>query len=257
MRYLKNFNEMITNPSRLIKADMNQFLKNIELYHIGDKIWAIKVDDSYTRAMLFLRSQEYYESAFDEIIGKQFKFSRYIDIYKAHYGKQEFTYGDDWSGFNIPSTILKDCMNNIEEGEINTYDRILLSIMNIIDKKGDDKYYLLGVDTIDGDVLEHEIAHAMWFNLPDYKKEMMKLNSELDEDFKSKMIKCIADYGYADHVYDDELQAYMSTGFASEMKKIKLNNIKQNTSKYRVVFDKYYKNHIYTSPELVKIDINV
>jgi hypothetical protein len=62
---------------------------------------AIKAPDSHTRALMFMRPQEFYESSFEEIIGKQFKVSNFVNIYKQHYGKQQFTYGSDWSGFPL------------------------------------------------------------------------------------------------------------------------------------------------------------
>ena len=105
MKHLRTFENY---TQKLLQNNIDQYLKSIELYHCGEHIWGVKIKDSHSRAMLFLRPQEFYESAFEEIINSQFKFSKYMDIYKQHYGKQEFTYGEDWSGFNIPSTILEE-----------------------------------------------------------------------------------------------------------------------------------------------------
>jgi hypothetical protein len=238
----------------MLSNKIDEYLKNIELYHCGEHIWAIKSESSHTRAMIFLRSQEYYESAFDEIIGKQFKFSRYMDIYKQHYGKQEFTYGSDWSGFNIPSTVLEECMFNVPEDEINTYDKIMLSIISTIkETEGDHNYYLLGVDELANHLLEHEFAHAMWFTLPEYKEAMTKMNNECDKFVKDSMFKCITEYGYADHVLPDELQAYMSTGLGSKMEEMNIPNIDEWMEKYREVFEEYYSKSLYTQPKMINI----
>lgn len=246
--------ELITDPSRLIEPKMDQYLKTIELYHVGEHIWAVKVEDSHSRAMLFLRPQEFYESAFEEIIKKQFKFSRFMDVYKQAYGKQEFTYGSDWSGFNIPSTVLEECMFTIPEDEINTYDKIMLAIIKAIKEvEGDSKYYLLGVDELANDLLEHEFAHAMWFTLPEYKAAMSKLNDECEQAVKDMMFKCITEYGYADHVLPDELQAYMSTGLAQKMEEMNIPNIEQWMEKYREVFDAYYNANLYLVPRKNRI----
>jgi len=102
-----------------MRPEIDLFSAQIELYHCGDHIWAIKAPDSHTRALMFMRPQEFYESSFEEIIGKQFKVADFVNIYKQHYGKQQFTYGSDWAGFNIPSNILEECMFNIPEDEIN------------------------------------------------------------------------------------------------------------------------------------------
>lgn len=202
-----------------------------------------------------MRPQEFYESSFEEIISKQFKVSNFVDIYKQHYGKKEFTYGSDWSGFNIPSSILEDCMFNIPEDEINNWDKLMLSIINIIkEKEGDHNYYLLGVDELSNRLLEHEFAHAMYFTLPEYKDEMSKMNDECDPNVKDMMYKCITEYGYADHVLPDELQAYMSTGLGSKMEEMNIPDIEIWQQRYRNIFDNYYSQSLYTNPEMVDIN---
>jgi hypothetical protein len=262
MRIIKSYKifleDLITDPSHLLSYKKDDYLKTIELYHCGDHIWSVKIEDSHSRAMLFLRPQEFYESAFEEIISKQFKFSRFQDIYKQHYGKQEFTYGSDWSGFNIPSTILEECMFNIDESDINTYDKIMLSIISTIkESEGGNNYYLLGVDELANHLLEHEFAHAMWFTLPEYKLEMTQLNNECDKVVKDSMSKCITDYGYADHVLPDELQAYMSTGLASKMKEMNIPNINEWVEKYKGVFDVFYSESLYSEPKLTNVNWNL
>ena len=238
-----------------MKPEIDLFSSQIELYHCGEHIWTIKSPDPHTRALMFMRSQEFYESSFEEIISKQFKVSNFVDIYKQHYGKKEFTYGSDWSGFNIPSTILEDCMFNIPEDEINNWDKLMLSIINIIkEKEGGHNYYLLGVDELSNRLLEHEFAHAMYFTLPEYKDEMSKMNDECDPNVRDMMYKCITEYGYADHVLPDELQAYMSTGLGSKMEEMNIPDIEIWQQKYRNIFDEYYSKSLYTNPEMVDIN---
>jgi len=262
MKLIKSYKlfveKLITDTKHLLAPKTDEYLKTIELYHCGEHIWAVKSESSHTRAMVFLRSQEYYESAFDEIIGKQFKFSRYMDIYKQHYGKQEFTYGSDWSGFNIPSTVLEECMFNIPEDEINTYDKIMLSIISTIKKnEAGHNYYLLGVDELENSLLEHEFAHAMWFTLPEYKSEMSRMNDECDSTVKDMMYKCITEYGYADHVLPDEMQAYMSTGLGSKMEEMNIPDVEVWQQKYRNIFDKYYSEALYNEPKLTNVSWNL
>ena len=253
MKLIKSYKLFLEEVN--LKPEIDLFSSQVELYHCGDHIWAIKSPDDHTRALMFMRPQEFYESSFEEIISKQFKVSNFVDIYKQHYGKKEFTYGSDWSGFNIPSTILEDCMFNIPEDEINNWDKLMLSIINIIkEKEGDHNYYLLGVDELSNRLLEHEFAHAMYFTLPEYKDEMSKMNDECDSNVKDMMYKCITEYGYADHVLPDELQAYMSTGLGSKMEEMNIPNIGIWQQKYRNIFDDYYSKSLYTNPEMVDIN---
>ena len=253
MKLIKSYKLFLEEVN--LKPEIDLFSSQVELYHCGDHIWAIKSPDDHTRALMFMRPQEFYESSFEEIISKQFKVSNFVDIYKQHYGKKEFTYGSDWSGFNIPSSILEDCMFNIPEDEINNWDKLMLSIINIIkEKEGDHNYYLLGVDELSNRLLEHEFAHAMYFTLPEYKDEMSKMNDECDPNVKDMMYKCITEYGYADHVLPDELQAYMSTGLGSKMEEMNIPDIEIWQQRYRNIFDNYYSQSLYTNPEMVDIN---
>lgn len=253
MKLIKSYKLFLEEVN--LKPEIDLFSSQIELYHCGEHIWTIKSPDPHTRALMFMRSQEFYESSFEEIISKQFKVSNFVDIYKQHYGKKEFTYGSDWSGFNIPSTILEDCMFNIPEDEINNWDKLMLSIINIIkEKEGGHNYYLLGVDELSNRLLEHEFAHAMYFTLPEYKDEMSKMNDECDPNVRDMMYKCITEYGYADHVLPDELQAYMSTGLGSKMEEMNIPDIEIWQQKYRNIFDEYYSKSLYTNPEMVDIN---
>ena len=238
-----------------MRPEIDLFSAQIELYHCGDHIWAIKSPDDYTRALMFMRPQEFYESSFEEIISKQFKVSDFVNIYKQHYGKQQFTYGSDWAGFNIPSNILEECMFNIPEDEINNWDKLMLSAINTIKEiEGDHNYYLLGVDELSNRLLEHEFAHAMYFTLPEYKAEISKMNDECDPIVKDMMYKCITEYGYADHVLPDELQAYMATGLGKKMIEMNIPNIEIWQEKYRNIFDNYYSKSLYSNPKLVEIN---
>ena len=235
-----------------MKPEIDLFSSMVELYKCGDHIWAVKSPDDHTRALMFMRAQEYYESIFEEIIRKQFNVNKFVDLYKQHYGKKDFTYGSDWAGFNIPSNILEECMNNIPEEDINNWDKLMLSIIESIRRyEGSDNYYLLGVDELDNRLLEHEFAHAMWFTLSDYKAEMTKLNEECDPQVRDMMCKCITEYGYADHVLSDELQAYMATGLGQKMIQMNIPNIDEWCQKYREVFEKYYSKSLYSNPQKV------
>ena len=93
----------------------------------------------------------------------------------------------------------------------------------------------------------------MYFTLPEYKEEMNQLNNECDPTVRDMMCKCITEYGYADHVLPDELQAYMSTGLGSKMEQMNIPNIEEWMKKYREVFDKYYNKTLYPNPKLIKI----
>ena len=68
------------------------------------------------------------------------------------------------------------------------------------------------------------------------------------------MCKCITEYGYADHVLPDELQAYMSTGLGKKMTEMNIPNIEIWQEKYRNIFDRYYSKSLYSNPKVVEIN---
>ena len=61
-------------------------LVDYELVEISPRIFALIIKDGYQRAMLFLRCQEYYESNFSEIRGKNFDLFEYMEIYRKRKG---------------------------------------------------------------------------------------------------------------------------------------------------------------------------
>ena len=118
---------------------------------------------------------------------------------------------------------------------------IMFSITDTIKKiVGDNPYYLIGIDQDNGEdpsLIHHEVAHGLWFSDPLYKKRMSKAIQKMDPTVQRKMLEKIKGYGYGDNVYDDEIQAYMSTGLGSEMKWIR--NVKPEMVPFNNIFMKY------------------
>jgi len=78
-------------------------LVDYELHRVKKSIYAVKIDDQYQRAMLFLRYQEFYESPYKRFQGKNFDIFEFMDYYRKKRDADAFTYPKDWSGYNIPS----------------------------------------------------------------------------------------------------------------------------------------------------------
>lgn len=202
-------------------------LVDYELHRVRPKVYAVKVDDQYQRAMLFLRYQEFYESPYKQFHGRNFNIFEYMDFYMRDRGANCFTYPKDWSGYNIPSDVLLKCFINVEDP--NPYDEAMSGIVGAIIKDLDsrnhnptkrDKFYLIGVDKIEGGVMDHEIAHALFFVDPVYKKEAKKLVEKMLKKKSDGMKKILEKLGYRESVFTDEIQAFMATGLWDEMKEI-------------------------------------
>jgi hypothetical protein len=209
----------------MILAKKKSKLVDYELHKIMKNVFAVKIDDQYQRAMLFVRYQEFYESPYKQFQGKHFNIFEFMDHYMRDRGATHFTYPKDWCGYNIPSEFLLKCFINV--GDPNPYDEVMSGIIGSILKEIDsknhnpvkrDKFYLIGVDKIEGGVMDHEIAHALFYINPSYKKEMKKLVEKMPKKKFESMKKILLDLGYREAVIVDEIQAFMSTGLWEKMR---------------------------------------
>ena len=210
------------------------------LYEVAPKIYAVQVTDDYDRAMLFLRAQEYYESAFSEFRGLNFNIFAYMNRYRKHWSKDHFSYPADWSGYNVPSDEVESCYNQLDHeiDMITPYDEYMMHIVWCIrqhQKKG--KFYLLGVDSLDSWVMDHEMAHARFFTDPEYKKSMTELMQQMPRKLTEELNEFLINEGYPEKVLADETQAYLATGLHDEMDKIR--GIKTWEKKFSKIFKQY------------------
>ncbi len=209
--------------------------KEYSLKKITNKIYCVTAD-KYTLGMMFLRSQEFYESPNKKFRGNHFKIFDYMDWYaKTHAGI--FSYCDDWIGFNIPGHVVFDCFPN-DINERTKYDKIILDVCTTSNIYPGDNVYLIGVrDDDDGSTLKHEIAHALYMIDPEYKKEVSKLLKNLNKTTKDYFIDILRDYGYTKSVFADEINAYMSTGHFDIFPKVS----SYETEPFKKLFNKHYK----------------
>ena len=190
-------------------------------------IFTVKVEDDYQRAMLFLRSQEHYESAFPEFRGHHFDVFTYMERYRKWKGVDYFSYPDDRSGFNVPGHLVENCIKHVldaRNGLFPTpYDYIMDGILSSVKGKIhlNKRYYLIGVDSFESSTMDHEIAHGLFYVNDDYKKKAFELVDNLPKRIRNGMSNVLLDMGYCEDVLIDEIQAYMSTGIISRMSKFK------------------------------------
>ena len=226
-------------PPKTPPKNIKKILDQIELFEVYPKIFALVIKDDKLRARVFLRYQEFYESDSDSFRGKGFKWKDYINFYKEKTKKDYFSYHEDFAGYNVPCDSIESCMAKIPD--LNVYDMIMFSVVDTIKSMvGSDNYYLIGIDQSNGDdpsLIYHEVAHGLWFSNQSYKSKMLKLINNLKPEIKSNMIKKLKGYGYGDNVYNDEIQAYLATGLASDMKWIR--GIKESMVPFQESFSKY------------------
>jgi len=190
---------------------------------IAPFIYAVVVKDRYDRGMLFCRYQEFYESPYPEIRGEMFTLEEYMKLYRKKTKNSDFTYTSDWCGYNIPSGILKTASNLFLEHESTTgYDEIMYRIINWCDSHAAERnggslhhpWYLIGVDDIKSCIMDHEIAHGLYYTNEEYREDMTNIILRIKPSHYNKLKKALVKVGYADdkNIIDDEIQAFMSTG---------------------------------------------
>ena len=191
----------------------------------------------------FVRFQEFYESP--EFKGKYFSLNQFQEWYMKSTNKDNFTYYDDWYGFNIPSEVLIP----FYEGHFDPLTENEQNLLNYFKGKTG-KFYIIGCmnDEKIEDNLKHEIAHALYYANSDYKKESDAVLASIEPDiiklFKDQFDKSA---GYHPDVFKDEVQAYLTAIVDSIMveRVLQFTNSKQKKLIYQYsdelnkIFDKY------------------
>lgn len=167
-------------------------------HKVADGIYLLRFKTQYQLASTFLRIQEHYESP--EFHGRIFTLEQYMDWYAAQRGN--FTYYQDWSGFNVPSTALQPFYDG-KFDPLTEKEQRLLGLF----KKLRGRFYIIGIyDGGHRGSLTHELAHALFFIDEDYRDAVRGAMRGYDT---SRLEKQLADAGYARHVIPDEVQAYI------------------------------------------------
>jgi hypothetical protein len=165
---------------------------------IAKGVYLLRFKTQYELASTFLRVQEHYESP--RFHGRSFSLEEYMDWYAKRYGN--FTYYQDWTGFNVPSTALPPFFDG-EFDPLSNKEKELLGLFKGIRKR----FYVIGIyDSGEKDDLTHELAHALFFIDDSYRQAARKAMGRYDT---AKLSRQIADAGYARHVIPDEVQAYL------------------------------------------------
>lgn len=211
------------------------------LYKIADKVYSLEIDNQYDLCMSFLKAQEFYESACTKFRGKKFTLIQYMDWYAKNQSFINcFSYTKDYCGFNLPGKSINDCYK--VNSERTAYDNFLIEIHNAICvdlNNNTSDYYLIGI-TADSKKFSfnHEMAHAMYCLIPEYKKQMNKLVNAFE--FKKDFFVILKKFGYASPMYKDEAQAYLSTGLMAEM-----TVFKEYQENFKEIFNQYKPDFVY------------
>jgi hypothetical protein len=172
----------------------------MEKVEILDGVFLVVFDSQLEITSTFLRFQEYYESP--KFRGKIFSLNDFKKWYSEMKGV--FSYYTDWNGFNIPSEILQP----FYEGKFDPLSQKEKDFLELF-KNERGKFYIIGVHKSISDLkalLQHEIAHGLFYTNENYKKNVLKILNKFDVNEIKKELK--GSDGYHDEVLDDEAHAY-------------------------------------------------
>jgi hypothetical protein len=215
---------------------------NHTLTKLHKGIYLLEIENSYDLAMTFCRVQEFYESSFDEIRGKNFTISQLMRLYSMKFGEGLFTYPIDWVGFNVPSKAIWNCYYEFIIEDLNEYDHLIQEIDDKIQNESPNKYYLIGSRPNEKTTIDHEVAHAFYYLNKKYKKESDKIVDSIHQSSLKKIKKHLLSIGYNDKVFKDEVQAYLSNTpeyFVenAELNKKETKNLHSAAKKINILFN--------------------
>jgi hypothetical protein len=176
-------------------------------------VYLVEFPTTIEAAMTFMRFQEHYESP--KYRNKIFTREEYMEWYQTYNNKPNFTYYQDWSGFNIPSYVLLPFFSGAFKG----FTRREKEFMNLF-RNCTGQYYIIGIKKGSKVTLKHELMHALYYTNPKYRQSVERiLDSGPNLTPIATRLKVL---GYHPEVIRDETHAYLLT-CQDEIKKVVIN----------------------------------
>lgn len=178
-------------------------MQGLRKSEVLERVFLVECDRRDELASTFLRFQEHYESP--RFRGSVFTREQFVAWHVAERGA--FTYGQDWSGFNVPSWALEP----FYQGLFDPLEERELRLLELF-RGESEPYYVIGVvgdgTAVDRWTLEHELAHGLFATSAAYRRAVRAcLQGEdiaaLERELLSK--------DYCPQVLQDEVHAYLLT----------------------------------------------
>lgn len=161
-------------------------------------IFLVEASSQYLLTSTFLRFSEFSENIFFR--NRKFTLEEFMDWYAKKFGN--FSYYEDWSGFNIPSRVLKPFL----KGDFNPLSKKEKKFLELfVDNQ--EPFCIIGVQAgkIDLPTLKHEIIHGLFNMNSSYRELVEKELATMDcSNFHAALKKA----SYHESVWVDETNAY-------------------------------------------------
>lgn len=167
-------------------------------------IYHFRMPTQYLLTSTFIRFQESYESP--EFAGRGFSLEEFQDWYaETHSGV--FSYYDDWTGCNFPSTVVDNFIPSrfglFSQKEQWVFEQLYAA---------EGTYYVIGSSadlTGKESSVHHELVHGLYHLYPEYAKQVDTLVAKYQ--LKALRNGLLAN-DYLPRVINDEINAYLTTG---------------------------------------------
>lgn len=232
----------------------------------GHPIWHIQSPHRFELALTFLRMQEYQESPNDRFAGKVFTLDEYMNWYMREMTKKAevlsyptdmhryattekfwdafarkragmngaFTYGADWSGFNVKALAVRAVYEHFRPHTV--WENELFVLLNACRVFEEERFYLIGTCIGETDkVFEHELRHGLFGVSIGYRTDVLAVLEKFPVvAFRERLAK---DYGA--EVLEDEVHAFALTGYGDTYGKPETDEMRALAAALKVVEAKY------------------
>ena len=161
--------------------------------------------------LTLLRLQEFYECSSSNFKNKVFDLSDFIEWEIEQKGN--FDYLDMTLGMNVPGNIVRKFFELYTEDKLSKKELLVKRTLEDYISDENRKFYLIASyeSCTDKSILDHEIAHALYYIDSKYKKKQLALVKKLTGNTRSKITDLFLDLRYSNSVIDDEIHAYIAT----------------------------------------------
>lgn len=176
---------------------------------ITPQILHVDMGTMYELGSLFIRMQEFYECPNDKFRGKYFTMDQYMDWYASNNEDGQFTYFEDWAGFNIPGDVLikfHRTFHDLRPKEMDLFDHLKDFVLN-----NDKNFYVIGSYAAKQSTVAHELRHAFYYLNDSYRRQCEDIFKTIPESVMESVTEHLLDIGYSDIVVPDETQAYFGS----------------------------------------------
>jgi len=213
---------------------------NIGLEEVTNDVYRATFETSEDMGRAFVRMQEHYENPVFR--GKTFSFGEFRDWYvdNSPAGRRtgEFTYYNDWEGFNVPSHVVQA----FKDGRFDPLSKDEKKLLECLKDVKSSKFYVLGtLNNASVATQKHETAHGLFYTNPDYQQAVLDVLREIPKDERAKMDRFLGDLaGYHPDVFDDEVHAYLLDRRALGRNGVSGDGLGKASKKIKAIYNQYF-----------------